>query len=109
MADLIDRDAALDMELTVECGLSELEPLMRGMNLVFQHIKELPSVQRREANEYSELLSALRHCGLKGTCAGCPREKDADSFCATEICTEAANAIEELEGRLKSPVEVDNG
>lgn len=43
MADLIDRDAALNMELTVECGLDELEPLMRGMNLVFQHIKELPS------------------------------------------------------------------
>lgn len=43
MADLIDRAAALDMELTVECGLGELEPLMRGMNLVFQHIKELPA------------------------------------------------------------------
>lgn len=41
--DYISRDDALDLSLTVECGLDDLQPLMSGMNLVLDHIRKLPA------------------------------------------------------------------
>lgn len=117
MADLIDRAAALDMELTVECQPEELKPLMRGMNLVFQHIKELPTislenlVKSRDIHEITNadriramsdfdmadwIADILNHCDNKK-----PEEECLES-CPLYACCNLP--FDNIENWLKSPV-----
>lgn len=100
MPDYIDRDLALNMELSVECEPEELEPLMRGMNIVFQHIKELPSISLEnlvKSRDSHEITNAERVRSMSDEelaemmwdmvdCVYCrARIDEEDEFCAESI------------------------
>lgn len=80
MPDYIDRDLALNMELSVECEPEELQLLMTGMNLVLEHIKGLPSVsvcQHYRPNHHDrgdDSLCEKYHCEVKALPRWIPAE-----------------------------------
>ena len=54
MVELIRKDQALNMEIDLDATPEEIELIMKGMQIVFDHIKSLSSIQIKDWTEIND-------------------------------------------------------